>query len=107
MHLCLAGAVLLLGGCGVAVTVENRSTKPLADLTISGKGFVQDAGTLPAGSTRTWYVHPRGESGVTVGFTADGRTYSASNGYIEDDFMYRVIVTVGVDWSIDIDTNLR
>jgi len=103
----LAGAMLLLAGCGVAVTVQNQSPKALADVTISGKGFLQDTGDLAPGSTRTVYVHPRGESGVKITFVADGRACSAENGYIEDDFMYRVIVTVAPDLSIDIDTNLR
>lgn len=107
--LALLAAVALLSGCvsGVSVTITNRSASDLEHVVVSGRGFSEDVGTVAAGGAETLSVRPRGESGVKISFEADGQRYSAENGYIEDDVLYRVLVTVDPDFSITIDTNVR
>ena len=105
-----AGAALLvLGGClsGVDVTIENRTALALGDVTVSGRGFSERVGTIPAGAMQALRVHPRGESGVRVSFSAEGRQYALEDGYIEDDFFYRARVVVDAGFSIRIDTGLK
>lgn len=101
---------LLLSGCvsGVPVNIANQSASDLTDVVVSGNGFSESVGTIRAGGSATVRVRPKGESGVKVAFEVNGQRYHGiEDGYIENDNLYTVDVTVDADFSISIRTSLR
>lgn len=73
-----AFVVVLLLGCsqGVPIAITNRSGQALQDVTVSGAGFSQHIASMPAGETVTVHVHPKGETGVAIGFERGGKKFS-------------------------------
>jgi len=105
----IVGAALL-SGCisGVPVSIENQSASDLTNVVVSGKGFSESVGTIRAGNTESIRVRPKGESGIKVTFEVDGQRYSGiEEGYIENDNLYTVKITVDASLSTVIETNLR
>ncbi len=103
-------AAMLLSGCvsGVPVSIGNQSSSDLANVVVSGNGFSESVGTIRAGGSATVRVRPKGESSVKVAFEVDGQRYSAIEpGFIENDTVNIVEVTVDADFSIAIKTSLR
>lgn len=111
MRVLLATLVaMLLSGCvsGVPVNIDNQSSSDLTNVVVSGNGFSESVGTIRASSSATVRVRPKGESGVKVAFEVNGqRYYGIEDGYIENDTLYTVDVTVGADFSISIKAGLR
>jgi hypothetical protein len=66
----LISAIALLLGCsrGVPIAVANQSGRAMENVTISGSGFHQYISSIPTGETATLHVHPKGETGVAIGF---------------------------------------
>jgi hypothetical protein len=92
----LAVVTALLFGCmkGVPIAITNQSGRALQDITISGAGFTQHISSIPPGETVTLRVHPRGETGVAIGFDLGAKKFSyAENGYFEANG-YKVAITV-------------
>ncbi len=95
----------LLAGCssGVPVAVSNHSAIPLRNVVLSGSGFSQAVTTLAPGATATAQIHPRGESGIAIAFTADSRRIELpQQGYIEVSGNYSATVTVNPDLSASV-----
>lgn len=103
-------AAVLLSGCvsGVPVSIANQSAADLTDVVVSGNGFSESVGTIQAGGSARLYVRPKGESGIKVAFEVNGQRYHGiDDGYIENDTLYTVDVTVDADFYISIKTSLR
>jgi hypothetical protein len=100
-------AVVALSGCapGTPVVVINHSPVPLTDVVVTGSGFSQTVGTIPAGQAETVHVRPRGETGLRITFEANGKRYSSGRDALEEDHLERAEITVGLDYSIHIDFN--
>nr|WP_143029003.1 hypothetical protein [Massilia sp. PDC64] len=106
--LLLAFVVALLFGCsqGVAMTITNRSGQALHDVAISGSGFSQHIASIPAGETMTLRVHPKGETGVAIGFERGGKKFSyTESGYFEASG-YKVAITVDDAGRASVDAEL-
>nr|WP_156133550.1 hypothetical protein [Massilia sp. JS1662] len=96
VKLFLALVVALLLGCsqGVPIAITNQSGRALQNVTVSGAGFSQHLASIPAGKTATLRVHPRGETGVAIGFELGGKKFSyAESGYFEASG-YKVAIAV-------------
>ena len=109
LFITMVGAALM-SGCmsGVPVSIENQSASDLTNVVVSGKGFSESVGTIRAGARETVHVRPKGESGIKVTFEADGQRYHGiEDGYIENDDLYTVKITVDASFSVAIETNLR
>ena len=94
--LLLAFVATLLFGCsqGVPMAITNRSGQALQNVTVSGSGFSQHIASIPAGETVTLRVHPKGETGVAIGFEQGEKKFSyAGSGYFEASG-YKVAITV-------------
>lgn len=94
--LVLTSIVALLFGCsqGVPIAITNQSGRALQNVTVSGSGFSQHLSSIPAGETATLRVHPKGETGVAIGFERGGKKFSyAESGYFEASG-YKVAITV-------------
>ena len=92
----LAFVMALLLGCsqGVPIAIANQSGRMLQDVTVSGSGFNQHIASIPVGETATLRVHPKGETGVAIGFDLGGKGFSyAESGYFEAAG-YKVTITV-------------
>jgi hypothetical protein len=92
----LAFVAALLFGCSkdVPIAITNQSGRPLQDVAISGAGFNQHISSIPAGETVTLRVHPRGATGVAIGFDLGAKKFSyAESGYFEANG-YKVAITV-------------
>ena len=103
-------ATALLSGCisGVPVSIENQSSSNLTHVVVSGNGFSASVGTIRAGNTEKIYIHPRGETAVSVAFEVNGQRYSGTlDGQIENDDVYVVKATVDPNFSVVIATDLR
>ena len=73
-------------GCsqGVPIAIANQSGRALQDVTVSGSGFNQHISSIAAGKTATLLVHPKGETGVAIGFDLGVKKFSyAETGYFE------------------------
>ena len=105
----LAVLLVVLSGCasGVPVVVMNKSSVALTNVIVSGEGFSQDVGTIPAGGAETVHVQPRSETGLRVTFEANGRHYTSAREALEEDHLERAEITVGADFSMNIDFNPR
>ena len=102
------GIVLaLLQGCtsGDPVKVMNNSPTELTNVVVSGNGFSQSFGTIPAGGAETMRVRARGESGLRIVFEANGHSYSSAREALQEDHLERAEITVNADYSIAIEFN--
>jgi hypothetical protein len=105
----LVTGLTLIVGCSrsVQLTVVNRSTSALNNVVVSGSGFSQSVGTIPAGEQRQISVQPSGESGVRLVFDANGKHVSApTTGYFEANSAYKVTATVTPDLQVTVDSKL-
>lgn len=108
--LCCIVSAMLTTGCspGAQLVVVNQSNVPLADVVASGSGFSAPLGTIPPREERRLRVHPRGESGLTLRFTADGKSVaSGPDGYFEDYGGYIVTATVTPALGVTLKSELR
>ena len=98
---------VLLQGCGTGdpVKVMNNSPTELKNVVVSGNGFSQSFGTIPAGGAETLRVRARGESGLRIVFEANGRSYSSAREALQEDHLERAEITVSADYSIAIEFN--
>lgn len=103
----LAAVVGLLQGCGSGdpVKVINNSPTELTNVVVSGSGFSQTFGTIPAGGAETMRVRARGESGLRIVFEANGRSYSSGREAMQDDHLERAEITVNGDYTVEIEFN--
>lgn len=77
------------------VYIRNASSHELTDIVLTGRGFTETLPRLAAGDTAPVEVHPRGESGLAVAFTANGqRLEHELDTYLENMGMYQVAVVV-------------
>ena len=92
----LAFVTALLFGCsnGVPIAITNQSGRVLPDVPLAGAGVNRPSSSIPAGETVSLRVHPRGETGVAIGFDLGATKFSyAENGYFEANG-YKVAITV-------------
>jgi hypothetical protein len=92
-----------LAGCSSSpiITVTNRSDAVLTDVVVSGLGFSEHIQGLPAGTSKTLTVRPRGESWLRVSFDSRGRHVDVDDlAYIEASDGYRVAVNVQPDLKV-------
>ena len=103
----LAAALTLLVGCrsGQPVKVTNRSSGALTEVVLTGNGFTEKVGTIPAGGAETVRIQPRGETGLRITFEANGRRYGSGRDALEEDHLERAEITINADYSIQIDFN--
>jgi hypothetical protein len=99
----------LLSGCDRApqVTIVNQSSAELTNVVVSGTGFSEAIGPIPAGAERQISVRPQGESGLKLDFVANNRQFSsAPQGYFENNPSYKVTATVAPDFTVKVDSRL-
>lgn len=96
--------LLALFACGYPTArIRNESTATLHNVRISGQGFEVTIPELPARESRVVAIKPRGESAVAVAFDANGhRIEIPSQGYVENDSMYVVDITVTPSLSVEV-----
>ncbi len=103
-------ALLAAAGCSRApvLTIKNQSSLTLSNVVVSGTGFSQGIGSIPAGDEHRLTVRPRGDSDVRLVFDAGtNHVDSAAQGYFEAGGGYRVAVTVGTNLSVTVTEHLR
>jgi hypothetical protein len=106
----LAGMLLTLPGCSRApvLTIRNDSSLTLSNLVVSGSGFSERIGNLPAGGEHRLTLRPRGESGVQLVFDAGSRHVdSGSQGYIEGGSGDRITAIVGTNLTVSVAQETR
>lgn len=110
-RLLIALAVMLVwAGCSrdTDLSVVNRSSCVITNVVVSGSGFSERIERIPAGSERKLTIRPRGESGASVSFDADGQhVETKEQGYFEGGGDYRVLVTIEPDLRITVSSHLR
>ena len=108
--LLLVLAIFGLGGCSspTPISVENRAGVLLRSVVISGDGVTQDLGDIKPGATARADVHPSGESGLSIAFTASGkRVEPRFDTYFEGGGRYSVAVAVAPSLEASADVQLR
>ncbi|MGI0490455.1 hypothetical protein ACN4EG_01475 [Alkalinema pantanalense CENA528] len=109
-------ALILVGltvfaGCrdrSTPVTIVNRSSAEITNVTAKGPGFTQPVGTIPPGQTRQISVQPSGEASLQLEFDAQGKRHtSRPDGYFEGGGNYRVNATVAPDFSVKVETQIQ
>jgi hypothetical protein len=80
---CLAPALALsLVGCNVShLEVTNRTDRPVADVTIGDGASIWRLGELAPGGKALFSGRLRGEGGVRISWTLDGRRFSETGCY--------------------------
>jgi len=108
---CVALLAMLLAGCegrGALVSVTNQSGQPLEQIVVTGRGFADTIPRLAPGQAGRVLVHPRGESGVALTFSAPGGHIAIpQQGYLEDCCGYNVRLTVNQALKVDFDYSLE
>ena len=102
-------AVLLAGceGRGALISVANQSGRALENIVVSGRGFTDTIARLAPGQTSQVLVHPRGESGVSVSFSAaDRRVVVPAQGYLDDCCGFSARLTINPALKADFDLRL-
>ncbi|MBD2326025.1 hypothetical protein [Alkalinema sp. FACHB-956] len=120
MKLGLSALVLIgltvIPGCGdrsggyrtTPVTIVNRSSAEITNVTAKGPGFSQPVGTIPPGQARQISVQPSGEASLQLEFEAQGKRHtSRPDGYFEGGGSYQVKATIEADFSVKVDTQIQ
>ena len=108
--LIIVSTLLATEGCSHTpiVTITNESSLTLSNVVVSGSGFSERVGTIPAGGEHRLSVRPRGESGVRLVFDAGTQHVdSGEQGYFEAAGGYRVAATVSTNLSVSVSSDLR
>jgi hypothetical protein len=108
--LLIVATLLAAVGCWRApvITIRNQSSLTLSNAVVSGSGFSERIGNIPAGGEHRLTVRPRGESGVRLVFDAGtNHVDSSEQGYFEAGGGYRVAATVGTNLSVSVTEGLR
>ncbi len=85
------------------VTIENRSGRTLTGIVLAGKGFEAAVGTMESGESKSVIVRPKGESSLSMAFSAgDERVSRDGLAYLEGDGGYAVRLTVETDLTISV-----
>ena len=106
----IVAAILAAAGCSRApvLTIKNQSPLTLSNVVVSGSGFSERIGSIPAGGEHQLRVRPQGESGVRLVFDAGTQHVdSGSQGYFEAGGGYRITATVGTNLSVSVSEELR
>jgi hypothetical protein len=89
------------------IYVINRSHYELESVNIGGRGFSVLLTKIPPGKSRAMVVKPRGESGVSLLFAANGKDFKAENlSYIEPFGGYCATIDIGPDFKTSARTEL-
>lgn len=107
--LSVAAITLVVSSCsrGPLVTVRNQSGSTLSNMVVSGSGFSERVGSIPAGGEHRLRVHPRGETGVRLEFDVGARHVdTGSQGYFEASGGYRITATVGTNLEVSVTSEL-
>ena len=106
----LPASLCALAGCSQStpVSLTNRSGAPLKNVVITGSGFEQPIGSIPAGATAKVDVNSSGESGLGLSFHSRGREVALpAQGYFEGGGSYTVAAIVEPDLSVTVNASLR
>ena len=100
--------LLAVVACGhPTARIRNDSAVKLQNVHITAQGFEVTIPELQSGESRLIPIKPRGESGVGVAFDANGRHIEVpAQGYIENDSMYVVDITVTPSLTVVVRTDL-
>ena len=108
--LIIVATLLAAVGCSRApvITIKNQSSLTLSNVVVSGSGFSERIGSIPAGEEHRLRVRPSGDSGVRLVFDA-GKQHvdSGAQGYFEAGGGYRITATVETNLSVSISEELR
>jgi len=89
------------------MVVENRSSVPIRDVVVSVRETQYKFAELKPGETRAFSARPRGESGVAVSYTIEGRVIQVpEQGYFEDNPHYVVILGLS-DTGATVETTIK
>lgn len=102
--------MLAWAGCSreTGLTIENRSSRVITNVVISGSGFSERIESLPAGLKQKVTIRPRGETGARVMFDAGNRHVDAEEqGYFEGGGRYRVAVIIEPDLTVTVSSELE
>lgn len=104
----LFALVLSACGSGTSVAFKNQSESRLEGVELSGNGFKASLGVVSPGQSLAVKVYPSGESGLSVSFVANGRSYSYEpQDYFEGGGMYKISAIVDRDLSISVQSDIR
>ncbi len=100
----------MVAGCSKApvFTLTNLSSHDLTEVVVSGDGFSHRIERLPAGDHSVFTIHPDEQTGVRVGFLAEGkRTETREMGYVRAAGSYRVAVIIDPALAVTVTSTLR
>jgi len=111
---CFSATLLILiglvgcGRSGAQVTVLNHAGVAIGNIILSGSGWSASIARIEPSSAQTLTVHPRGESGLTIAFQSEGRSFSyPEKGYFEGTGDYHVTVTIETDLTATVESRLE
>lgn len=85
------------------IRILNRTAVDLHDVVLTGSGFQHAIAVIAAGSSLDIRVSPRGESSLSISYTAEGREKSAiGQGYFEGGGRYRGSVVIHPDHEVTV-----
>jgi hypothetical protein len=102
------GSTMPLSGCtrGANVNVANDSGVELTNVVVTGSGFTQSIGSIPARTQRGVFVRLPGESALKIDFDANGKHFTSKpQSYFEGGYNTKVTAVVAPDFTVKVDTN--
>ena len=98
--------ILLLGfgaGCaGIKVSVENRSSLTVSEISLGFTGGSANIPLLPPILTKTVVIHPTGESSVQMSYLTGGNTVNTNlEVYIEPSYKGNLLITIEPDGTVN------
>lgn len=105
-----AAFILALTACdsGTPVVFRNASNYRLDGVMLSGSGLEASLGVVAPGQSLKTKIYPSGESGLAVGFIANGRKYGyGPQHYFEGGGRYKVAATVNHDLNVVVHSGLQ
>lgn len=86
------------------IVIDNQSGVELRDLVLEGAGYKEQVDRVPAHSSTSVTVHPKGKAGPRISFQVGSATHSADvSAYIEQKGGYVLTITVDPDLAIHSD----
>lgn len=100
---CVVGGLFVVGryAGGPVVTIVNESRARLSEVRLNGEAWSHVVPDLEPGAKAAVTPQFRGETGMSISFSAGGKNHSPKTGtYLESSGGYRVEIVVHEDFSV-------